>query len=94
VTCTVKSGAKSSRPEQNVVAVTLAGVLDHHGLQCGTVCSSRPGHLAGADLTWLTVPHSAGVSLEDLADIFIGWLFDQHRRPVNELLGADRHDCR
>jgi hypothetical protein len=75
--------------DRNVVAVTLAGVVDCRGLRCGTVCSSRPGDLEVADLTWLNVPHSGDVSLADLADTFAGWLLDQHRRPVSELLGAD-----
>jgi hypothetical protein len=76
------------------VAVTLAGVADRRGLKCGTVCSSRPGYLEVADLAWLNAPQSGDVSLADLADTFAGWLFAQHRRPVSELLGADRHDCR
>jgi hypothetical protein len=81
-------------PGRNVAAVTSVGVLDHHGLRCGTACSSRPGDLAAADLTWLTVPRSADVPLAGLADTFASWLLDQRRRPVSELLAADRHDCR
>jgi len=83
-----------SHVDRNVVAVTLAGVLDRHGLRCGTVCGSRPGYLAAGDLTWLTVPHDANASLADLADTYAGWLLDQQRRPVSELLSADHHDCR
>ena len=78
----------------NVVAVTLAGMVDCRGLRCGSVCSSRPGDLEAADLTWLTVPQGSEVSLADLAGSFAGWLLDQHRRPVSEIVAADRHDCR
>jgi hypothetical protein len=83
-----------SHVDRNVVAVTLAGVLDHYGLRCGTVCGSRPGYLPAADLTWLKVPYGADASLADLADTFAGWLLDQQRRPVSALVSADHHDCR
>lgn len=76
------------RPGENVVALTLAGVLDHRGLRCGTVCPSRPGDLAAASLTWLSGPFAGDIPLAGLADAFARWLLDQHRRPVSEMLGT------
>lgn len=82
------------RPGENVVVLTLAGVLDSGGLRCGTVCPSRPGDLAAACLTWLSVPRARDGALAGLADAFACWLLDQHRRPVSDLLAADRDNRR
>lgn len=81
-------------PGRNAAALTLAGVLDRRGLRCGTVCPARPGDPAAMDLTWLAVPLGEAASLPALADTFIGWLLDQHRRPIRDLVAIGHHGCR
>ena len=67
-------------------SVTLAGLLTHDGLHCGTISGHCPDDPNGADLTWAVWPMPADGSSAELADWFVAWLDAQAARPIRELV--------